>query len=395
MSKFRRSAMTCMALVALSLMPAKAAGGGLPVVKSVDFSLKLFRHEAAGNGKNVLLSPFSAYDALCMTANGASGSTLDQMAETLGASASTMADLNSRNHEVMVRLNSNKQVQMEIANAIYADTKTKFKPAFIKLCEQSYQAEAKNENFADPQTVQKINSWCDIKTHGKIKEIIQKLTPSEKMVLLNSVYFKGAWEHAFKVEDTQAKPFHLIGGTTKKVPLMSKTFRIGYIKSKNMQAVSIPYKGHEQMMYIFLPDAGADFSAFKEQFTPDNWSSWLSGFANKRVNLAIPKYKVEFKTELSASLKTMGMPSAFGDKADFSKMFADQRANISRVLQKTYMDVNEEGTEAAAVTAVVMATAAMRVDEPPIDFVVDRPFVVALVDQPTGEILFMGSIVDP
>jgi serpin B len=149
------------------------------------------------------------------------------------------------------------------------------------------------------------------------------------------------------------------------------------------------------MMYIFLPDAGADFSAFKEQFTPDNWSSWLSGFANKRVNLAIPKYKVEFKTELSASLKTMGMASAFGDKADFSKMFADQRANISRVLQKTYMDVNEEGTEAAAVTAVIMATSAMRIEEPPIDFVVDRPFVVALVDQPTGEILFMGSIVDP
>jgi len=395
MKKILSSALAWAALAALSLVPAQAAGGGSPMVRSADFSLKLFRHEAAANSKNVLVSPFSAYDALCMTANGAAGSTLDQMARVLGTGASKMADLNDANNEVINRLNNSKQVQLEIANAIYADTHTKFQPSFIKLCQQSYLAEAKNEDFADPQTVKKINGWCDTKTHGKIKEIIQKLTPDEKMVLLNSVYFKGAWQNAFNSGKTHDHQFSLIGGTSKQVPFMNKTFDIGYLATTNLQAVRIPYKGYYQWMYIFLPDEKADFSAFKEQFTVENWSAWMESFKEQKVNLSMPKYKVEFSTELSQSLKAMGMAEAFEDKADFSKMFADRPSNISRVLQKTYMDVNEEGTEAAAVTAVVMQTKAIMLQDRSVNFVVDRPFVVALVDQPTGEILFMGSIVDP
>ncbi|MBS2006226.1 MAG: serpin family protein [Cyanobacteria bacterium SZAS TMP-1] len=388
-------ALALAATMGVAIMPTEAADLGLPQAISTDFSLKLFRHEAGDNSKNVLVSPFSAYEALSMTANGAGGNTLAQMAKVLGYTPSTMDVLNSRNHEVLLKLNSNSKVQMEIANAIFADAHTKFKPEFIALCARVYQAEARSENFADPQTVKKINDWCDAKTHGKIKEILQKLTPDEKMVLLNSVYFKGAWESAFKPDATSQQAFKLLSGATRQVPMMHKSLEAGYLKYKNMQAICLPYAGKKQMMYIFLPDAGTDFAAFKSQFTLENWDFWLPGFTNQKVNVALPKARIEFSTELSKALKAMGMPEAFGDRANFEKMFADQPGGISRVLQKTYMDINEEGTEAAAVTAVVMMTRALRVEAPPIDFVVDHPYVVALVDKDTREIFFLGSVVNP
>ncbi len=372
-----------------------ADDAGLDQSKSTDFALQLFKHSTADIHKNVLVSPFSAYEALSMAANGADGSTRAEMAKTLGVTAATFDTLNKRNHAVLAALNANKNVQMEIANAIYADKNTKFRASFIELCEQVYAAEAKTEDFASPDTVNKINAWCDKKTHGKIKEIISKLSSTEKMVLLNSVYFKGSWDKPFKKEETQQQDFHLLAGGTKQVAMMHKSFSPGYMQGKGFQAVSIPYAGNNQAMYIFLPDQGSDFAAFAGKFTQDNWHQWVSGFSNRKVNLAMPKYKVEYSTLLNGALTAMGMGGAFSEKADFSKMFEKEPGRISRVLQKTYMDVNEEGTEAAAVTAVVMARALAMVEPPPINFVVDRPFVVALVDRSTNEILFLGSIVSP
>jgi serine protease inhibitor len=376
-------------------LPTMAADGSLQQAKSTDFAFKLFKQVAKDNSKNVLVSPFSAYEALSMAANGADGSTKAAMAKALGVTAETFASLNERNHKVLAELNSNDKVQMEIANAIYADSNTKFRASFIDLCSTFYQAEAKTENFGDPQTVTKINAWCDKKTHGKIKEIIAKLTPREKMVILNSVYFKGSWDQPFKAEDTKKQDFSVLSGGTKQVPMMHKSFSPGYLHGKGFQAVCIPYAGKRQVMYVFLPDPGADLAAFQGQLTPENWQQWTAAFSARKVNLAMPKYKVEFSKQLNDALIALGMGEAFGAGANFSKMFEGQPGFISRVLQKTYMDVNEEGTEAAAVTAVMMASRAMRIEPPPIDFTVDRPFVVALVDQDTSEILFLGSIVDP
>lgn len=376
-------------------LPTMAADSSLQQAKSTDFAFKLFQQVAKDNSKNVLVSPFSAYEALSMAANGADGSTKAAMAKALGVTAETFESLNTRNHAVLAELNSNDKVQMEIANAIYADSNTKFRSSFIDLCTNLYQAEAKTENFADPETVTKINAWCDKKTHGKIKEIISKLTPREKMVILNSVYFKGSWDKPFKAEDTKKQDFTLLSGTTKQVPMMHKSFSPGYLHGKGFQAVCIPYAGKRQVMYVFLPDPGADLAAFQGQLTPENWQQWTAAFSARKVNLAMPKYKVEFSKQLNDALIALGMGEAFGSGANFSKMFEGQPGFISRVLQKTYMDVNEEGTEAAAVTAVMMASRAMRMEPPPIDFTVDRPFVVALVDQDTSEILFLGSIVDP
>jgi serpin B len=372
-----------------------AAESILKPANSTEFSLKLFQHVAANNSKNVLVSPFSAYEALSMTANGASGSTKAAMAKVLGIASESFESVNTRNQSVLNALNSNDKVQMEIANAIYADNRTPFKAKFIDLCSKFYQAEAKSENFADPSTVIKVNSWCDKKTHGKIKRILDSLKPEEKMVLLNSVYFKGAWENAFKVEETQPQDFTLLSDSTKQVPMMHKSFSPGYLRGDGFQAVSIPYAGKQQVMYVFLPAKGTDIGKFEQKFTLENWQQWLNGFRPSKVNLAMPKYKVEFSTELKAALSEMGMAEAFGSHANFSDMTNTPETSISRVLQKTYMDVNEQGTEAAAVTAVVMMTQAAHIEARPIDFTVDHPFVVALVDKDTSEILFLGSIVEP
>ncbi len=147
-------------------------------------------------------------------------------------------------------------------------------------------------------------------------------------------------------------------------------------------------------MFVFLPARGLEFEAFKKQFNLENWQRWMSRFRTAKVDLSMPKYKIEFATELKSALSKMGMAEAFGTRSDFSNMTANP-SSISKVLQKTYMDVNEEGTEAAAVTAVVMTSRAMHFEQPPIEFTVDRPFVVALMDRDTHEILFLGSIVEP
>ncbi|HEY9758682.1 MAG TPA: serpin family protein [Oculatellaceae cyanobacterium] len=373
---------------------AESSTGG--PAQSTPFALGLFKHETKSSTSNVLVSPFSAYVALSMAANGASGTTLDAMMKTLGVSASGLSSLNDRNHAALTSLNQNSKVQMEIANAIFADKNTKFKDTFVSLCNKQYDAEAATEDFGAPQTLTKINNWCDQKTHGKIKKILDKLAPRDVMVILNSVYFKGTWAKPFDKQYTNQQPFFLLSGQSKDVPMMHETMNLGFLEAPGFRAVSVPYSGYKQTMYIFLPDKKTGLAELVENFSVENWQKWMTSFASHRVALSMPRYTIQFSTLLNQPLQEMGMLEAFGPQANFSNLFETKKGYISRVLQKTYMDVNEEGTEAAAVTAVVMtmhATAARL--EPPIEFVVDHPFVVALVDEQAKEILFLGTIVEP
>ena len=374
-----------------------AQDNSLKQSKSTDFSLRLFKHETIDVSKNVLVSPFSAYEVLSLAANGAVGRTRTQMAQALGFSADDLKSFNDRNHTVLQSLNNNKDVRMEIANALFADLQSPFKPSFVELCQAVYAAESRSENFADRATVGKINSWCEEKTHGKIKEIISHLTPAQKLVLINCVYFKGAWADPFTAGSTRPHDFKLLNGSVTSVPMMQKSGYFEYFASPGdgPQVLAIPYQGKHQVMYIFLPKVGAEYPAFLASFTPDNWTAWTNNFKSTEVDLSMPKYTMSFGTELNKTLKAMGMTDAFSSVANFGEMFAGRPVAISQVVQKTYMDVNENGTEAAAVTAVMMRSMAMRVPVASIPFVVDHPFVVALVDRDTNEILFLGSVVDP
>lgn len=366
-------------------------------INSTAFALKLFTRTPRKADENVLVSPFSAYAALSMTLNGAGGSTREQMASALGARGNAVDELNARNQSILADLNANKNVRMEIANAIYVDRHIPLAKSFIELCQRVYGAEAHNEDFADKATVRAINDWCDQKTHGKITRILDDLSPEEKMVLLNAIYFKGAWERQFPQALTVDDKFTSATGEKVAVKMMRQTQDYLYYKGNNFAALSLPYLGKSQSMYVFLPDHGVDLAAFQSQLTPDNWTRWMQAFRLSDVNVSMPRFKITFSDNLNETLKDLGITDAFSQaKANFSEMIKQGSMWISRVVQKTYMDVNEEGTEAAAVTAVLMAARAMPMrPEPIVEFKVDRPFIVALVDNQSNEILFLGTIARP
>jgi serine protease inhibitor len=365
---------------------------------STDFSLKLFREQAKDKTENLLVSPFSAYFALSMVLNGAGGKTREQMAEVLGTTADQVDQMNEKNAEIMKALSANEKIQLEIADAIYSDKDVPFKKEFIETCERFYQAEAHSEDFGNPDVVTQINAWCSQKTHGKITEILKKLDKSETMVLLNAIYFKGTWQDKFPKTATKDDQFTTPSGSKVPIRMMHETEKAAYFEGSNFRSVALPYAGGKQRMYIFLPNQGVDIKAFAGEFTKDSWSQWNKSYRSTQVILSLPKFKIEYSTELTGTLKAMGMADAFHRGANFSNLISPDKgmAWISRVLQKTYMDVNEEGTEAAAVTAVMVATmSAYHAPIQQVEFRVDRPFVIALVDEPTDEILFLGSIVKP
>ncbi len=363
------------------------------------FAFKLFDEVAKNKKENVLVSPFSAYAALCMTANGASGKTREQMSKVLGIDSSTLEEVNKRNQAIFSKMRSNDKVQLEVGNAIYSDRNTPFKQEFISECKKFYDAEAHSEDFADPAVVGKINAWCNQKTHGKIPKILDKLTRDEKMVLLNAIYFKGTWAHKFEKNLTQDDRFQGLKGEVPVKMMHQNDAGLMYMKAAHFQSIALPYAGEHQRMMIFLPDQNSDIAAFEAELSNDNWNKWMHSYHHAKVNVSMPRFKLEYSKLLNKELIAMGMSDAFSsNSADFSNMIDTkrERAWISRVLQKTYMDVYEEGTEAAAVTAVVMATAAAaHMPQPPIEFRVDRPFVLALVDDDTDQILFLGAVTNP
>jgi serine protease inhibitor len=359
---------------------------------STDFALNLFRHETVDLSKNVFISPFSAYMALSMATNGAAGQTKAQMAQMIGAPVGDLSQFNASNREVLLALNKNTHVRMEIADALFADQRFPLQQSFLDLCRASYAAEVRNENFEDPLTVRRINNWCDQKTHGKIKEIVQNLRDIEGFILLNSVYFKGAWADHFEESATKPGDFKLLNGGTKQVPMMHASKNYKYLDGSGFKAVSLPYNGYNQSMYLFLPDAGCDFHAFISSFTSENWKQWMKSFHGELVSLSFPKFTTACEYDFKKVLMAMGMKSAFSGATDFREL-SEKPLQLSRVLQKTYIDVDENGTEAAAVTAI--PSRGLDQEEKIKTFDLDRPFVVAIVDYETSEILFLGAILDP
>jgi serpin B len=273
----------------------------------------------------------------------------------------------------------------------------RFKPVFLQRNKQFFGAEITNLDFNDPSSPSKINSWVKDKTSGKIDKIIDQIDSMAVLYLINAIYFKGAWADEFKKADTKDEPFKTAGADQPNVPMMHRSGSYRYVESEGFQAVSLPYGGGRVSMYVFLPSESSSLAEFQRSLTAQNWDQWMSRFVKTPGDLGLPRFKLEFEATLNDSLTSMGMGLAFdADRANF-KGIADSSDNISisRVKHKTYCDVNEEGTEAAAVTSVEMvATSAMR-PQKRFRMIVDRPFFFAIRDNETGTLLFMGSVVDP
>jgi serpin B len=357
------------------------------------FSLGLFRETSRhAPDSNVFLSPASAAFALAMTYGGSGGTTETAMAHALGVDGATPEKLGPENAELLKSLGDQKDVQLSIANSIWASAGRPFLRSFLESTRNDYHAEVRSMVLHGPTAQHEINDWVAKATHDKIQTLLaDTLSDQTAMVLLNAVYFKGLWKDKFDTAATQAHPFTLAGGRVVSRKLMYRHDDIQYLRRQNFQAVRLPYKGDRIAMYVFLPDSGvplADFAA-----------AWMGKFSSVRMRLGLPKFHIEYQTTLNDPLKALGMEVAFDpQRADFRRMLPrsflrDSNAFISEVIQKTYVDVDEQGTEAAAASGAMISITSSYHPEP--EMIVDRPFITAIRDDRTGLILFLGQINDP
>jgi serpin B len=344
---------------------------------------------------NYFLSPAGLAFALSMAQNGAQGETLRQIMATLQVGNIPPAQLNKANKALLDHLSKlDPKIKLEIANALWVDQKISIRPDFISINRRDYGADVANGNFQDPATVKKINDWVSASTHGKIPTIIEPpLNPLLRLIVLDAIYFKGAWLAPFDTNLTRDLPFTLGNGQTAQQPRMSRTDHYSYYERDRFQAVELPYSGTDISMFVFLPKAGLD--EFLKTFTVADFETSIQRMRSCQGTVELPRFKLDNDYNLTDVLPAMGMPLAFTSRADFGRM-SDEPLYISFVKQKTFIAVNEEGTVAAAVTAIgFRAMAVMREPQPPFHFVVNRPFFLAIRERQTGLILFLGAIADP
>jgi serpin B len=361
------------------------------------FGFELFRHLVGQDqDQNIFASPFSVATALAMTYNGAAGETAQAMGHTLGLTGMSLAQVNQASAALFKDLrSSDPRVQLDIANSLWARQGIEFTPDFLERNRQFFGATITALDFRDPQCTATINHWVDTQTQGKIKQIVGQIAPDTVMLLINAVYFKGKWQVEFDKKLTRDDIFHLLDGTQKKVAMMSQSGRYPYYQGERFQAVSLPYGEGPTSLYLFLPDQGTPLKEFFKQLNDQNWDGWLTRFRPMQGSIKLPRFQLEYDRQLNEALKALGMTIAFDrDRADFSRMRVERDLFIQQVKHKAIVEVNEEGTEASAATSVGIGITSVLTPKP-FTFVANRPFFMAIRDERTGTILFMGAVMEP
>lgn len=381
--------------------PAAASVAADPGVQKIaaantQFGFQMLRQlDQKANGGNVFFSPFSVSSALSVVLTGAGGQTRQTIAKTLGLSGMTPGEIDRANGLLLPSLeNPDPKVQVSVANALWANRGTVFAPDFQERCRQFYQAQVETLNFASPEAAGTINKWVDTQTHGKISQIV---TPGDiagsPAVITNAVYFHGTWQTSFEKDSTQDGPFTLPGGGTKTVPLMERSGSLSYTETDEFQAVSLPYGAGRMSFMVLLPEAGTDINSLVSNLTPTIWADAIKTMKPTRLDLVLPRFKADYRATLNEPLVALGMGPAFAPDADFAPMGLHQ-AFLGGVIHKAVLEVDEEGTVAAAATGVMYQSAGM-MPAPPKEMRVDHPFFCAIRDNETGTLLFAGVIRDP
>jgi serpin B len=361
---------------------------------ALTLTARLGRQEAR---QNVFLSPANVAVALAMTANGAQGETLRAMLDTLNMGSLDLEALNSNFAALQALLErENPGATIAIANALWARAGVDFNADFLARTQRFYDARIEALDFAQPDAPKMINEWVRRQTKDKIPAIVERIPAETILFLVSAIYFNGKWETPFNPEFTQDRPFYLPNGTTKELPTMYRSGDFEYLKGDGFQAVRLPYAGGGVRMVIILPDADRTLAQLVDQLSIENWERWREQFSVKEGQLYLPRFTTRYDAQLNEALRAMGMAAAFdGDQADFSGMRpTPPTVFVSQVRHVAYVDVNEAGTEAAAVTSVEMGiTSAM----PTETFLmqVDRPFFFAIEETSTGSALFTGLITEP
>jgi serpin B len=362
------------------------------------FALDLYARLRGEEG-NLFFSPYSISTALGMTYAGARGDTAAEMAKTLHFPADA-EKLHASNAALLGQLSGDgkdRGFQLNVANALWGQKGHPFLNPFLTLVRDRYRAGLSELDFAGnaEEARKTINTWVEKKTQDKIKDLLPEgsVDALTRLVLTNAIYFKGDWASPFNKQATREGRFMTASAEAVKVPMMHQTSNFGYLDGGTFQALEMPYQGKELSMLVLLPKKADGLAELEKTVTIDNLKGWVGKLRPTKVQAALPKFKMTKRFSMKQVLAEMGMPLAFRDQADFSGMDGSRELRITGVFHKAFVDVNEEGTEAAAATGVVVGVRSAPAKLP--SFVADHPFVFLIRDQRSGSILFMGRVADP
>ena len=365
------------------------------------FACDLYGKLAGAESGNLFFSPASIETALAMTYSGARGQTATQMRTVLHLpeTESVHRELGAFLNELTggkSATNSTRSYQLSVANGLWGQKGYEFRPEFLKLLKSDYGAPLHEVDYFhnSEKARQDINAWVGQETRDKIRQLIPPgaLSPTTRLVLCNATYFKGNWLSQFDRKLTRNAPFHVTTNRTVDVPMMEQTGEYRFFENGGLQGLELPYAGQELSMVILLPRRADGLAEMERMLTAERLSQWLAALRKQKVAVIVPRIKLETGFELSQTLEAMGMTEAFSNAADFSGMTSREGLFLSHVIHKAFVDVNEEGTEAAAATGVVaVPTAVMRT---PL-FRADHPFLFLIRHQKSGAILFLGRLSEP
>ncbi|XP_078686716.1 leukocyte elastase inhibitor-like isoform X7 [Branchiostoma floridae x Branchiostoma belcheri] len=365
---------------------------------NTEFALSLYR-QLCGDSGNVFFSPYSISVALAMTSLGARGSTEAAMKGTLCYKDMSNDVLHSTFSTLHQQLYASDKYTLQTANRLYGEQTYSFLQDFLNATRKNYGAELASVDFkgAAEQVRGTINKWVEEQTKDKIKDLIPAgaVDAMTRLVLVNAIYFKGNWDKQFKAEMTQDMDFNINNNEKVKVPMMKmeEKFNYGEFQDQKFRVLELPYVEKELSMLIFLPDEVEGIRNLESALTATTLQTVSSQMYSTKVNLMLPRFKLEQDFSLGETLKKMGMGEAFSDGADFSGMSAAADLFISEVVHKAFVEVNEEGTEAAAATGVMMMTRCM--PRPPTPFFADHPFIFLIRDNRSSSVLFFGKMQKP
>lgn len=364
-----------------------------------DFAKQVSKQEGAA--KNTFISPLSLHIALGMIMNGANGQTAQEIQKTLKLDAQTLAEANATYQNLIENLPGvDSKVTLTLANSVWYRNTFAVATSFQDLLRQSFKAEVSAQDFSDPATVGRINNWASQQTNGRIPKVIDQITNDNVLFLLNALYFKGDWKTQFKPESTVETPFWLPDGNRVNVPMMRLETDLRRAFKPNYVAFELPYGSDRYAMTVLLPAPTAQNTmlpttppsadALLQSLTGAEWTQLQKDMTTGKIDIGLPRFTLSYEIKLNDALKAMGMPTAFTDRADFTKINPNGGLFLSFVKQNTYVAVDEKGTEAAAVT-----TGGISVTSMPVPYLCDRPFVFIIHEKTSGTVLFVGKVADP
>lgn len=360
---------------------------------NTSFGLDLLRllHETEA-GANLLVSPLSASMALGMAMGGAAGPTYDAMRSTLGFGTLEEAQVNDAYRGLIRQLRSrDRKVEFRLANSVWHERTFQVHAPFVQAARDYFDAEVAALDFRSPGAPRTISSWAERATGGRIRDLVESIDPLDVMFLVNAVYFKAPWETPFEPASTAPRPFTLRDGRVIDVPMMLRDGSTPNMRNPDVQMVELPYADGAFSMVLLAPATGDNLDRLVALLSPERWQEWTDELQPGRIMLTMPKFRFEYAITMNDALDHLGMGIAFQPRvADFTRIADYDDLHISRVQHKTFIDVHELGTEAAAATSVTMSLSSM-----PPEFRFDRPFVFAIRERSSGALLFLGRVADP